>query len=496
MIFIAIITYSILTHYYEVPKRAIVTTTKLTTSTSVITTQAFSSSTRASNTTAKSVADVKSTTHYTPKNVTTLTSISTITTSSTKTTSLTTKPFKTRTYLNEVRLGSLRINYEVSKSLERVHGSLVKEYVINGEYLVYSKVSIVRVKSLSNNAYIKVVAKVRDERGHEYVMNICYEYLRKAKSIKYCLSPWIITLSNCRVKYLINVSVINANAVVSIELIKVKALEVPKYSEFRLLDRELTKYLLIKVSNVSSDELLVIRGLCRSKRISVVSPLPKTTSCYLSKYGNYYWEPTGYVVPMDSVAIPPKVVMWESKIVKGRVIKGGFLRNVRRSGDVYLVITSNACNELMKITTYSNLSSINEVKYLSVGDVVKAPLVTHAEGVLVGVRVPKAPAYVVLEVTIKGKLLSRYWMLGADLINSSLGVTATTPLSYVSNSLRAKIYLPTLRSGNYLIYLSYTVPRFYGDYLIIKYVGIKEVRKSEISVIKEWSALKGYVRRG
>ncbi len=199
---------------------------------------------------------------------------------------------------------------------------------------------------------------------------------------------------------------------------------------------------------------------------------------------------------MDSVAIPPKVVMWEHRVVGGKVIKGGFLRDVRRSGDVYLVITSNLCSELMEVITYSNLSSINEVKYLSVGDIVKVPLVTHAEGVLVGVRVPKALAYVVLEVIIEGKLLSRYWMLGANLINSSLRVTATTPLSYVSNSLRARIYLPTLRSGNYLIYLSYTIPKFYGDYLIVKYVGIKEVSKPELSVVKEWGVLEGHVRSG
>ncbi len=397
----------------------------------------------------------------------------------------------TSTYGRSTLRRVVRVKHYVLKYEGVTEDVLTKEFIISSEYMVYTVVKVLPVR-VGDNAYVNVNAYVTDDRGNRFTMSICTTRLKDVKVPKYCLSNWLLIREGCSVKYLVRVKVVNASVKAFIQLIKVKPVGLSKWVKYSLVIKYPLKYLPVKVVNVSEDELLVLKGLGGTKDLTAFTIPNNLSTCFIHRFLSTSWRPTGFIVPMDSVAIPSRVVVWKGFSSHGKVIKGVYLEFRRPSGNTYVIFSPRKYLGNLEVVTY-DLASPHRVTYLSVGESTKLPLVNHAEGVLVGVEVRKAPSYVVLEVTIEGKLLSKYWLLSADLVNKSLAVTSSTPLKYLSNSLSAKVYLPVTKEGRYVVVLNYVVPKYLGNCLVVKYLGNEPVSEGVFKVIKGWGVLKGDV---
>lgn len=300
---------------------------------------------------------------------------------------------------------------------------------------------------------------------------------------------WVYVTEGCKAKYIITVEIYNAEVQGELTIILQKPIEL-NYSKEYLIKGNYG-ILLFKLRN-NENNLILLRKKPTGGEIRVIQPL---SNCLISGFAPNWWEPTGIVAELSSVAIPSYMVAWGGHTVNGKMVKGGWMEKTFSSNGLFIIIRSKEKEYELVLSEANNIGSPRSAPILKIGDKLNLPIASHVEGVVFNVSVENAPAAITLELEVKTKekVPSELW-IGANLINSSGIVVSTTPAVIIPGKAKSiLIYLVATGNGMHTVWLSYNTGSITEIGFKVELLSIKPANLSVFEYEEEWGVWKGKI---
>ncbi len=303
---------------------------------------------------------------------------------------------------------------------------------------------------------------------------------------------WFYITENCEAKCIINVNVYDVEVQGELTIILQELIELNYNKEYLIKNNY--GFLIFKIKN-NENNLIFLRKKPKGGEVEAIQLSEEFSDCLITKFSHNWWSPTGIVADLSSVIIPSYYIRWGGHTVNGKIVKGGWMKRVFSSDDLFIIIKSEEKEYVVALSEVSNIGSLRSAPDLKTGDLLNLPTASHVEGVIFNVSVNNAPAVITLELKVKTgeKVPSEFW-IGANLVNSSSIVVSTTPLVIVpGKSRKVLIYLVTRENGMHAVWLSYNTGSIAEIGFTVKLLSIEPTDLGVFKYNEEWNVWEGKI---